>query len=298
MNNHIFSNIFKSLKSKGILAVSGGLLAVSCGTQAVGYTETDGVYYDPSTDTLPQASVSAEGNTVGSTYSYGDDAYDRSRRYGRYGSGRYLQDKDAVSDSDWGNYAGTELQYNSWGSPFGYYQPYGFGSYFGLGYGWSSPWFGMSYSPFWYDSFYSPYYFGGYYGYNPYYYGYNPYYGYYSPYYGYGRGYGYSAPRRAVGPDGFRNSSGRSASSYNGFRTVAPNGQRVYQNSNTAQPRIGTDRPIRTMETERYRQPSTDTYRNDSGGFRNGGMDSGVRSGGYNGGGSVRSSGGFRTGGR
>ena len=55
MKRNIHKNLLGMLKSKGILAISGGLLLVSCGAQMGGYSETDGVYYDPNKDTLPEA---------------------------------------------------------------------------------------------------------------------------------------------------------------------------------------------------------------------------------------------------
>lgn len=296
MKKNILTTAVNSLKAGGF-ALLAGFAVVSCTIQTGGYSETDGVYYDPSRDTLPEAKQDYRGNRVGEYYDYQDSAYAKSLQYGRYGSGKYKNWDDNATSSDWGTYAGTETNFNSWGNPYGFYspysfyRPYGFGSYFGLGLGFGSPWYGygFGYSPFLYDGFYSPFY-SGYYGYySPYYYGYNPYgYGtYYNPYY---YGYGLTAPRRSSGPDGFYNGSARTAAP-NGFRTATParNQNSVYQQRRTN----SGDRTI-------YRQQNTDTYRNNSnGGFRSGGMDSGsMRSGGFNSGGSVRSSGGFRTGGR
>ena len=54
MKKNIHRSFLQVFKSKAVLAVSAGLVAVSCGTQMGGYSETDGVYYDPNRDTLPE----------------------------------------------------------------------------------------------------------------------------------------------------------------------------------------------------------------------------------------------------
>lgn len=302
MKKNILNSAAKRLKAGGVTLLAGFAL-VSCTIQTGGYSETDGVYYDPSRDTLPEATQVHRGNRVGEYYDYQDSAYAKSRQYGKYGSGRYKHWDDDATSSDWGTYAGTDTNYSGWGYPYGFYspysfyRPYGFGSYFGLGFGFGSPWYSYGYSPFLYDGFYSPFY-SSYYGYySPYFYGYNPYGygygGYYNPYY---YGYGRTAPRRSAGPDGFYNGSARTAAP-NGFRTASPNRNQnqVYQQRRMESGERSIYRP---QNTDTYRNNSSDGYRN-SGGFRSGGMDSGsMRSGSYNSGGGMRSSGGFRTGGR
>ena len=54
MKNSIYKDLLKSLKSKWILGISTGMLLVSCGAQMGSYTETDGVYYDPKKDVIPE----------------------------------------------------------------------------------------------------------------------------------------------------------------------------------------------------------------------------------------------------
>ena len=54
MKNSIYKDFMKSLKSKWILGISTGMLLVSCGAQMGSYTETDGVYYDPKKDVIPE----------------------------------------------------------------------------------------------------------------------------------------------------------------------------------------------------------------------------------------------------
>ena len=75
MKNSTYKNLLEIFKSKGILAVSGGLLLVSCGAQMGGYTETDGVYYDPNKDVIP------EGIVMPVSYTH-LDVYKRQRQVG------------------------------------------------------------------------------------------------------------------------------------------------------------------------------------------------------------------------
>ncbi len=328
MKTNISLNLAKGLKSKGLLMIAGGLMAVSCGTAASGYSETDGVYFDPNKDTIPQTEVYARGNQVGEEYNYQDSTYVDAAKYGRKGYYENWNKKNATTTSDWGTYAGTQTVYNSWGSPFaGYYAPYyGFGSSFWMGFGignsfgWDSP---FGYNSYFYDGFYSPFY-SGFYGYSPYsYYGmyspyYYPYYNYYAPYgYGFPPYYGnsyYSAPRRSSGRDGYLNggnTTGKTASRVSGFRTDGPsNTGRVTQRSDGANNSNGgfrnssnipvrriqsSDQPVRRSAPEVYQQQ--DTYRS-NGGFRSGGFDSGSSRSSGSSSGSSRSGGGFRTGGR
>ena len=327
MKRNVSKKIFDLLKSKGILAISSSMLLVSCGVQTSYYTEMDGIYYDPEKDVIEEyAYQQPNHNQVGSDYDYNgaeESAYEKTKKHGRYGSGRYIQRNDdfAVS-SDWGTYTGTETNYSSWGNWGGFYSPfgwnrfglglgfgYGWGSYFSMNYGWGSPWYGYGWgSPFsYYRSFYNPFWggFGGYY---------HPYYGGYGyPYYG---GYGYSVtPRnyRRSGVDaspfrsgnsvspvpntanrgGFRNSAGRGTyQQNNGFGSSSQNGG--FRNA-------PTQRRYESNSSSRSYDNSNSAWRNNSGGFNNsssGGFRNSSSSGGF-GGGATRSgsSGGFRSGG-
>ena len=51
MKNNTFSDTIVPFVSKTALALASGLFLVSCGIQS-GYTETDGIYYDPATDKI------------------------------------------------------------------------------------------------------------------------------------------------------------------------------------------------------------------------------------------------------
>src|SRR5690606_27239011 len=185
MEKITYKNILLAIKSKVVLAVAGGLVLASCTTQMGGYTETDGVYYDPNTDTLPEGSMTRNTNQVGDYYDY--QANDDANVY-LNADNRNERWREAQS-SDWGSYQGTDTYYSdSWGYPYSYYGGFGFG----MSFGWGSPWgYGGYYSPwgFGYNPWYS--YYSPYYGYYNHYFGYNPYYGYGygAPYYGVGYGY-------------------------------------------------------------------------------------------------------------
>ncbi|MCW4452030.1 prolyl-tRNA synthetase [Kaistella sp. BT6-1-3] len=319
MEKITYKNLPQILKSKVVLALAGGLILMSCGSQMGGYSETDGVYYDPNRDTLPEGTVMNSGNRVGEYYDY--QATDDQNKY-LNSENRNESWKD--QNSDWGNYAGTDIFYNdTWGYPYGMYSGwglnFGFGPYWGYG-GYYSPW-GMGYNP-WYG-YYSPWY--GYY--SPYYGYYNPYYGYslygyYSPYgYGYGMGYnsynGGFTYKRSGADGGFRNSLRNSTpnstirnNNYNsGFRndtprmnSTQPNNPRYNRPENSTQPRLrATPRPDSSprqttprQSSPSYSEPRIRSNSND-GGFRSGSSGGGFNSGSSNtSSGSSRSGGGFR----
>ncbi|MCQ9638658.1 prolyl-tRNA synthetase [Chryseobacterium sp. WG14] len=282
MKRNIHKNLLGLLKSKGILAVSGGLLLMSCGAQMGGYSETDGVYYDPNKDTLPEGVIiNGSGNRVGEYYDYYQDSNviqnaqensrDQQNKYNEW-SGTNPEWNTNATDSDWGMYAGSQTNYydNSWGygSPWGWYggySPYwGWNRGWGWGgsIGWGSPYWGGYYDPFW----------GGYYG--------NPYWGYGGGYWG--GGY-YNRPYRRSGADGrgFVGNPGITNNVYRpstgGFRNGSSNG---FRDSNT---------------NGGFRQGNTGGFRgsNTNGGFRQGNT-GGFRGSNTNGGFRQGNSGGFR----
>lgn len=319
MKKNIYPNLWGLLKSKAVLGVSAGMLMVSCGAYTGGYSETDGVYYDPNTDTLPVATEYESGNRVGETYDYKDSTstIEKSRQNQLNKRNRYQNDNwasDNVKSSDWGTYSGSETHYNSWGYPFGYgygfYPRYGWGGYYGMSFGWGSPWGFGYYDPF-FD--FGPWGYNSYFGYYPWgysrYYGYSPYYGYYNPYgyYGYDpyyygspyyRNY-YRAPQRSRGADGFYNgNTGRmtqpsGAAMRNGNTMQRP----VIIQDGTAQPRMRTGETMRTGNTQRTaptqrqipQQRSAPRFENrtfenrtfENRSFENRSYDSGSRSGGF-----------------
>ena len=74
MKNSTYKNLSEILRTKVVLGVAAGLLLVSCGSQMGGYTETDGVYYDPNKDVIPEGIVMPEPNQVDEVYAYESDS--------------------------------------------------------------------------------------------------------------------------------------------------------------------------------------------------------------------------------
>lgn len=206
MKNRTVKILKGLLRSKALLCVAALGMLVSCDAYMGGYSETDGAYYNPNSDQIPQDNGNyADGNQVGGYYDFDDDGGDyndnsnsliRQNQYNNEQQANKYQNWGGQDDSDFGTYAGTDTYYTDFGSPFwgfgGWGSPYwgygGWGSPWGYGYGFNNFWgypyggfgFGMSFG--WGGSWY-----GGY----PFYGGYYPYYGGYYPYYG-GRGhYGY-----------------------------------------------------------------------------------------------------------
>lgn len=183
INNNRFLNL---IKSKALILIASSSLLTSCVIYTGGYSETDGVYYDPNKDSLPAATYSSGNNQVDNYYNYQDtypSIYDNNQQNIQDQDNRYTL---ASSSSDWGTYTGAETNYssfNNWGGGFGGWGM-GFG-YGGFGGGWGYPGYGMYgwNSPFnswgwgmgfgWGNSFYSPWGWGG---------------GFYDPFWGYGYG--------------------------------------------------------------------------------------------------------------
>lgn len=277
MKKNIFKNLCELLNSKMILAISSGLILASCGTQMGGYSETDGVYYNPEKDTLPEGVVmNDEGNSVGEYYDYQDSTYVdqnvRSRDWQE--NSKYWEDNS--QNSDWGNYAGSETNFNNWGwNSFGYWNsPFYWrsGLSFGMNWGWYDPFWSYGYSPYWgfagsynpYWGWNSPYYggYGSYYGgYNPYYYGYSSMYPYYRSgangrlYNSYQNGNKGGLLRQGTSNNGFRNqgvlTSPRTQSQQginnNGFRNPGssprPQNQQGVNNNGFRNPQIRNNTP-------------------------------------------------------
>lgn len=266
MKKIIHKSFKQKFPSKLLLGLFGGLLLMSCGAQMGGYSETDGVYYDPETDVLPEQVIIEDEmtNQVGEYYDYNKTSgniiqnsnanlEERENRYSHWNSNN--------NSTDWGNYNGTEVYYDTWN--YGWYDSYWNWRY-GFGY---SPW--MWYGPRWYYpySYYGGWYpygfgyydsfWGGYY--NPYYY---PYYG--GGYYGY---YGY-APRyynyRRSGANG-RNYSGTTLN--NGYLNNNTNSQNRYRSQNSGF--RGNNNSYRNSgfrnDSGSYRNPNNNSYRNSNG---------------------------------
>lgn len=326
-NTNLFS---KKIFRVSALAVSASMLLTSCVVYTGGYSETDGVYYDPNKDTLPMGYNGEQSeNEVGGYYDFNKNkgVIERNQENRREADNRFRPKYNvSQSDSDWGTYTGTEVNYynNSYHSPFWGWNSFGFSPYgwnrwgspwgwgsgfnlgwnnwsgwnFGFNWGWGSPWYG--------GHFYSPWRYGyglGYGFYDPFFYG-GGYYGY--PYYG--RAYNYY-PRRVSGPNRVPinpNNGVYRNPSYNNMRMGYGNSApRIRSNGNMRTPAYQQNRNNSYPQNNGYRQsyPNTNMRSNSyDGGFRNSSPSGGFRSGGGFGGGSVgggmRSGGGMRTGGR
>lgn len=305
MKRNIHKNLLGLLRSKGILAISGGLLLMSCGAQMGGYSETDGVYYDPNKDTLPEGVIINDGgNRVGEYYDYYQDSnviqnaqINSREQQNKYNDWSGTNWNTNATDSDWGLYAGSQTNYydNSWGwgYPWGWYggySPYwgwnrgwgwglglswGWGGSFGWGWGGSFGWGNPYWGGYW-GGYYDPYW-GGYYGY---------------PYWGGGYwGNGYRTTyRRSGASGGFVGSPGIGSAVYrtntantgSGFRDHSGG----FRNGNSGGFRDGNSGGFRNgNSTGGFRQGNSGGFRNgNSGGFRDG------NSGGFRSG----NSGGFR----
>lgn len=308
------TNLFTSkLFRMSALAVSASMLLTSCVIYTGGYSETDGVYYDPNKDTLPKGYSGYAENRVGEHYDFQKEKgiIERNKENVKEAESRFRNPKYSAqnTESDWGSYAGNQVNYynfnnyspywgytpyhyawNSWGRPWGWGSGFNLGWNnwsgwnFGFNWGWGNPWYG--------GHFYSPWRYGyglGYGFYDPFFYGA----GYYYPYYG--RSYNYY-PRRASGPNRMVPSPNNG---YGGVRT--PN---IRSNGNMRTPAYQQNRNYSHPQNSGYRQnyPNTNMRSNSyDGGFRSnsgGGFRSGGFSGGSVGGGGMRSGGGMRTGGR
>ncbi|MDY3547551.1 Vitellogenin II precursor [Riemerella anatipestifer] len=166
------------------LATSVSFLLSSCGAQMGGYTETDGVYYDPNKDVIPEGIVFNDYNNVGDDYDYNNDyrVVENSKQLQQNQNNRYQEwaDNPVRSNSDWGVFTGVERHYTDWGwnTPFwggGFgWNPY-WGSFVGwnMGFGWNSAWgwnmgFGMGWGSGWNRWGWGNPYWGGRFSWNPY----------------------------------------------------------------------------------------------------------------------------------
>ena len=198
MKDYTYKNLFSSLLTKGGMAILSSLALISCGIQS-GYTETDGIYYDPKSDKIEQRIAWQSTRYEDDYYRHeesiiGQSQKNQKQQNEKYNNKNWGNNQKIKTSSDWGVYTGTQNNYyydnySVWGSPYSFYSPYYFGyynSYFGnyysgwnLGFSWGNPWayynsyywnanpyWGYSgyYNPWYYNPFYSPYY-GGYYDY-------------------------------------------------------------------------------------------------------------------------------------
>lgn len=300
-------NPFKNLDFAHLAVLFGGsFLMMSCAMQIGEYTETDGVYYDPVKDVLPET---VRYNTdIDEVYDYHGSvrtsiAEGAQHKSWQKNSG-YWDDRPGIS-SDWGTYAGTETNvYNhGWGG-YGWYSPYRwgwapmswYGSYYGgMGFGWGmsfgwnsyfSPYYSFYHSPYHWG--YSPYGYGGMWGYSPWYYS-----GYYGM--GYPRYYSNPIPYRRSGDVGSFNRNGYAENRFApSSRFNTPSSGNTYRSGgfrNESYPQNGAYRSGGFREA--YPSTRSNSWGNQgnmrSGGFNNSPSSGSFRSGGFSGG----SSGGF-----
>lgn len=302
MRKNIHKISLHKVSSKLLMGIFGGFLLVSCGTQVGGYSEKDGVYYDPDKDVLPENVVVNDEteNEVGEYYDYeksgdlirksNENVQQKERRYSRWGRN---EERSSSSSSDWGDYDGTEVTYNdTWNMNygFGFYNPY-WGSSFGF-WDWGTPWSWRGYA---YRPYYNYAYYGGWgtFGFDPYWGYYSPYaYGYYAPY-SYGGGYyspyyggGYYAPARYVkyrrsgangrysnGTTGKYQSQNSRYRNNSGFRT---NKTRTYRRNssvrrtNTRNSGYRSAPRVKSSNRRTYHRTPNRIQRSNSGGFRSG----------------------------
>ena len=198
MKDYTYKNLFSSLLTKGGMAILSSLALISCGIQS-GYTETDGIYYDPKSDKIEQRIAWQNTRYEEDYYRHeesiiGQFQKNQKQQNEKYNNKNWGNNQKIKTSSDWGVYTGTQNNYyydsySVWGNPYNFHSPYYFGyynSYFGnyysgwnLGFSWGNPWvyynsyywnanpywgYGGYYNPWYYNPFYSPYY-GGYYDY-------------------------------------------------------------------------------------------------------------------------------------
>lgn len=304
MKDYTYKNLFLSLLIKGGIAILSSLALISCGIQS-GYTETDGIYYDPKSDKIEQKIAWQNTKYEDDYYRHeesiiGQSQKNQKQQNEKYNNKNWGNNQKIKTSSDWGIYTGTQNNYyydsySVWGSPYSFYSPYYFGyynSYFGnyysgwnLGFSWGNPWayynfyywnanpyweYGGYYNPWYYNPFYSPYY-GGYYDY------------YYYPNY-YERGY-YPARnyRKSSADQTFRgnnsnNSWGNNSSStYNdrGFERNSSWGRNdnfesnnTWRNNTPTPPPTTNSFPNDGSRGSFGRQPSWGGGSNSDGGFR------------------------------
>ena len=304
MKYYTYKNLFSSLLTKGGIAILSSLALISCGVQS-GYTETDGIYYDPESDKIEQRIAWQNTRYEDDYYRHeesiiGQSQKNQKQQNEKYNNKNWGNNQKIKTSSDWGVYTGTQNNYyydnySVWGNPYSFYSPYYFGyynSYFGnyytgwnLGFSWGNPWayynsyywnsnpywgYGGYYNPWYYNPFYSPYY-GGYYDY----YYYPNYYerGYYPT-----RNYRKSSADQTLRGNNSNNSWGNNSSStYNdrGFERNSSWGRNdnfesnnTWRNNTPTPPPTTNSLPNDGSRGSFGRQPSWGGGSNSEGGFR------------------------------
>ena len=304
MKDYTYKNLFSSLLTKGGMAILSSLALISCGIQS-GYTETDGIYYDPKSDKIEQRIAWQNTRYEDDYYRHeesiiGQSQKNQKQQNEKYNNKNWGNNQKIKTSSDWGVYTGTQNNYyydsySVWGSPYSFYSPYYVGyynSYFGnyysgwnLGFSWGNPWaYYNSYywnaNPYWgYSGYYSPWYYNPFY--SPYYGGYYDYY-YYPNYYERGyypaRNYRKSSADQTFRGNNSNNSWGNNSSStYNdrGFERNSSWGRNdnfesnnTWRNNTPTPPPTTNSFPNDGSRGSFGRQPSWGGGSNSDGGFR------------------------------
>ena len=304
MKDYTYKNLFSSLLTKGGMAILSSLALISCGIQS-GYTETDGIYYDPKSDKIEQRIAWQSTRYEDDYYRHeesiiGQSQKNQKQQNEKYNNKNWGNNQKIKTSSDWGVYTGTQNNYyydsySVWGSPYSFYSPYYFGyynSYFGnyysgwnLGFSWGNPWaYYNSYywnaNPYWgYSGYYNPWYYNPFY--SPYYGGYYDYY-YYPNYYERGyypaRNYRKSSADQTFRGNNSNNSWGNNSNStYNdrGFERNSSWGRNdnfesnnTWRNNTPTPPSTTNSFPNDGSRGSFGRQPSWGGGSNSDGGFR------------------------------
>ena len=304
MKDYTYKNLFSSLLTKGGMAILSSLALISCGIQS-GYTETDGIYYDPKSDKIEQRIAWQNTRYEDDYYRHeesiiGQSQKNQKQQNEKYNNKNWGNNQKIKTSSDWGVYTGTQNNYyydsySVWGSPYSFYSPYYFGyynSYFGnyysgwnLGFSWGNPWaYYNSYywnaNPYWgYGGYYNPWYYNPFY--SPYYRGYYDYYyypNYYERDYYPARNYRKSSADQTFRGNNSNNSWGNNSSStYNdrGFERNSSWGRNdnfesnnTWRNNTPTPPPTTNSFPNDGSRGSFGRQPSWGGGSNSDGGFR------------------------------
>ena len=304
MKDYTYKNLFSSLLTKGGIAILSSLALISCGIQS-GYTETDGIYYDPKSDKIEQRIAWQNTRYEDDYYRHeesiiGQSQKNQKQQNEKYNNKNWGNNQKIKTSSDWGVYTGTQNNYyydsySVWSNPYSFYSPYYFGyynSYFGnyysgwhLGFSWGNPWaYYNSYywnaNPYWgYGGYYNPWYYNPFY--SPYYRGYYDYYyypNYYERDYYPARNYRKSSADQTFRGNNSNNSWGNNSSStYNdrGFERNSSWGRNdnfesndTWRNNTPTPPPTTNSLPNDGSRGSFGRQPSWGGGSNSEGGFR------------------------------
>ena len=115
MKNNTFSDTIIPFVSKTALALASGLFLVSCGIQS-GYTETDGIYYDPATDKIERKIAWQEPSRYNTDESDGfDEDNNQTGIIGQAQKNQQLQNQK-YNNKNWGGDSQRISSSSDWGT--------------------------------------------------------------------------------------------------------------------------------------------------------------------------------------